>query len=681
MPEAARLTVPDIDASDIEWACALLGLPVTAFSGPGGDDPRHGVLLSTESLDVEACPGSGKTTLLVAKLAILAKKWADPRCGICVLSHTNVARREIEARLGNTVAGARLLAYPHYVGTIHGFVNEFLAIPWLRSLGYAVRAIDSDLCEKRRRRLLATAPYSALAAAIRPKEAVAARVNIVGNWRIATSEFEVLVNGRPQFKDRDGRASRQLARLARQCVEDGYHCHSEMFMWAHDLLDKCPWMMAALRARFPIVFIDEVQDNSEDQSRILARLFVDGDQPSVRQRYGDSNQAIYDSNAVSGATTDAFPREGMRRTIPNSHRFGAEIARLADPLALMPHGLVGLGPGGGPIATDTNGRHAIFLFDDDSMPHVIEAYARYLREIFTPAELGSGLFTAVAAVHRPGETDDNPPRHIGKYWPAYDPSLTPAEPQPATLRQYFAAGAKRAAEYGESRFATEKIAEGIIRLAQIIDPLANFGTAKRRHRQLLGLLSEFPEELAAYQRLITAVAVDRVDVAQADWIATWLPLISRIATKLTCRPVVADAARQFLAWADAEPQPAGAPPEERDNFFHYPAGQPDVKIRVGSIHSVKGETHTATLVLESFAYAHHLAAIMPWLTGQKAGKGRKESEQNCRRLKLHYVAMTRPTHLLCLALREDALTEEDKQRLRARGWKLARVGVGGHEWL
>lgn len=120
---------------DISWATRLLKLPDDAFYGNERTDPRQEVLRSMARIDVAACPGSGKTTLLVAKLAILAEKWRYRTRGICVLSHTNAARNEIEAWIGNTTAGRRLLSYPHYIGTIHGFVNEFLAIPWLRSRG------------------------------------------------------------------------------------------------------------------------------------------------------------------------------------------------------------------------------------------------------------------------------------------------------------------------------------------------------------------------------------------------------------------------------------------------------------------------------------------------------------------------------------------------------------------
>ena len=120
---------PSISDADVAWITSLLGLPEQAFCGASNDDPRLEALRSSRTMDVEACPGSGKTTLLVAKLGALSKQWHHVTQGICVLSHTNVARHEIESGLGMTSEGQRLMAYPHFVGKIHSFVNEFLALP------------------------------------------------------------------------------------------------------------------------------------------------------------------------------------------------------------------------------------------------------------------------------------------------------------------------------------------------------------------------------------------------------------------------------------------------------------------------------------------------------------------------------------------------------------------------
>jgi hypothetical protein len=97
-------------------------------------------------------------------------------------------------------------------------------------------------------------------------------------------------------------------------------------------------------------------------------------------------------------------------------------------------------------------------------------------------------------------------------------------------------------------------------------------------------------------------------------------------------------------------------------------------------HSVKGETHAATLVLDTFFYSHHLATLKPWLVGEKSG-GASENARNISRLRQHYVAMTRPSHLLCLAMREEHLSNGNISALKGRGWRVARVASGGAVWL
>ncbi|MGH1420155.1 MAG: UvrD-helicase domain-containing protein, partial [Hyphomicrobiaceae bacterium] len=293
MPEPIRFIPPVITDDDIHWSCETLGLPANAFHGPDGNDPRQQVISSLDPLDIEACPGSGKTTLLVAKLAILARKWSDLRRGICVLSHTNVAREEIETCLGHSPEGQKLLSYPHYIGTIHSFINQFLSVPWLRSLGYPATTFDNELCEKHRRRLLQLNRFGVLRNWVENRERVP-HTKVVQNWHLASPEFRVVKeNGDSWFVNPNAPSAVQLSSLARLCAKDGYHRFEEVFMWAHDLLGKETEVAAAIRQRFPLLFIDEVQDNNEDQSALLHRLFIEGDGPVIRQRFGDSNQAIY----------------------------------------------------------------------------------------------------------------------------------------------------------------------------------------------------------------------------------------------------------------------------------------------------------------------------------------------------------------------------------------------------
>jgi len=630
---------------------------------------------SMDSLDVEACPGSGKTTLVVAKLAILARHWEERTRGICVLSHTNVARRELETRLGGTPEGRRLLSYPHFVGTIHGFVNEFLALPWLRSKPYPIRVIDDDICLQRRWRNLPWKVRLALEKSGHDEQVL----------RMAAADFSVhpVTWGKSGSLGADTETWKALQRICRQSCEEGYFCYGEMFLWAAELLDRVPQIRGALRERFPLLFIDEVQDTSEQQSAFLFRLFMDGGSPVIRQRFGDSNQAIYEySSRTERALTDPFPNPNLKRTIPNSYRFGQQIANLADPLGVTPQGLVGLGPSRrDETSAQTDNRHAIFLFDDLTIGRVLPSYAGYLLELFSQRELRYGTFTAVGAVHRPGE-DDHVPRYVAHYWPEYDHKMTALEPRPETFLQDVAAGRALARSSGAAHHVVEKIADGVLRLAVILNPAADLSARKRKHRYVRELLASNVEADESYIEIVSTLAADGFGNAiPTDWKSVWAPRIRAIAEILS--DAFGDSAEATAFLSDQEESGGRTQPSpvfERDNVFRFPRQNPKVEIRVGSIHSVKGETHTATLILDTYYRKHHLEALKPWLLGKKSGGGR-ENDTMLSRLRQHYVAMTRPSHLACLAMRESCVTAADVTTLKNRGWRIARVHAGAPEWL
>jgi hypothetical protein len=667
--------LPELGNKDVEWICRVLKLPSTAFSGEDSNDPRLGVIMSLGSLDVEACPGSGKTTLLVAKLAILARHWTERRRGICVLSHTNVARREIETRLGSTPEGKRLLSYPHFVGTIHGFVNEFLALPWLRSKPYPIRAIDDDICLQRRWHKLPRRTRFALENNGRDEQVL----------RMAATDFSVgeVPWGRGRILGTETETWQALQRTCRESCEQGYFCYGEMFLWAAELLDRAPQMREALRERFPFLFIDEVQDTSEQQSALLFRLFMDGGNPVIRQRFGDSNQAIYQySSQTEGVLTDPFPDPNLKRTIPNSHRFGQQIANLADPLGVTPQGLVGLGPSRrDEIPAETDNRHAVFLFDDQTIGHVMPSYASYLLELFSERELRDGTFAAVGATHRPGE-GDKVPRYVAHYWPEYDHKMTASEPRPETFLQYVAAGRVLAHSSGEAHHVVEKAADGVLHLAAVLSPTADLSARKRRHRYVREMLASQPDMDRNYVEIVSALTADGSDNAVSiNWRNVWAPRVRAVAEILSGTSVDSAEATAFLSdQAEIEGRTQPSSTAQRDNVFRFPRQSPKVEVRVGSIHSVKGETHTATLILDTYYRKHHLEALKPWLLGRKSGGG-SENNTLLSRLRQHYVAMTRPSHLVCLAMREDCLSNGDVAALKDRGWRAARVNAGVPEWL
>jgi DNA helicase II / ATP-dependent DNA helicase PcrA len=654
---AALLAMPVTDA-EIEAASASLCLPARAFHGPHGRDPRLDVLRANRSIDVAACPGSGKTTLLVAKLAILARRWTSPSQGLCVLSHTNVARLEIETRLGNHPAGRTILSYPHFVGTIHGFVNQFIALPWLRSRGIDVVAIDDEICLRRRWYKLEHRHRKAVEQTERDAELL----------RIVDADHDL-----GQIRWGKGVLSKQkdlykaLVDACRATTSDGFFCHEDMMIWAGQALDRCPELPEAAQRRFPILFLDEVQDNSEVQSSVLRRIFVGGAGAVVRQRFGDMNQAIYGrASDSSGARSDPFPDTAIAISVPNSHRFGRQIAALADPLALTPPGLVGLRE----HPEEDDGKQAALLLFDAARPvSVLPAFAELLITRFSAAERASGTFAAIGAVHRDTRRDD-PPNCVGHYWPAYDSQLARAESKPNKLLGYLRRGMIKATSSGDVRPIVENVADGLIRLASLLNPAIRHPNLANRHRQLLSLLVADPVTTKRYQDLCWLLVTGRLAVDAARWERWKQPLLD-IAGALVGGGA-AGGIDGFLDWEE-ERGLEGAP-VRYGNIFTYPATNPAVHVKIGSIHSVKGETHLATLVLDTQYRGSHLLRIKDWLTGSKAGLAPNPTKGDLRTsLKQHYVAVTRPSHLLCIAMRRDSLTDAELALMSARHWAVGEI--------
>lgn len=650
---------PTIGQADVQWVCNVMGLPQHAFGSAEPDDSRFLALTHLDGADFEACPGSGKTTLLVAKLAILANKWAARRHGICVLSHTNAARNEIGSRLRKSATASAILRYPHFVGTIHSFVNEFIALPALRSKGMPIKVIDTESVLERRWRML---PF---------KTRVYLEKRGLDKYALSYT--------RPDFGggNKGGLAEhtdtyRTLADIARRSSLEGRYCYDEMFVWANELLSKRGDVVALIRERFPLVFIDEAQDNSELQSMLLGLLFNASEygNPSVRQRFGDSNQAIYQYVGQSGATTDIFPGS-VKFDLPRSYRFGQVIADHAKAFGVEPQALVGAGPSNSKFGVSRP--PVLLLFDDESVGTVLSRYGEVLLRTFSGDQLASGVFTAVSAVHKDSERTSPVPISMRDYAPTYDAACARRNENAATFYEFLRRARYRFVKnHGDTQPLVSGTAEAVLQLSSI---LAGDDIVQNRrvsaHRRVNEMIAEKPAARAAYTSLVQLVIDRRGDLTFNDWLGCGRGLALAAARGISgCDEEEADA---FLEWSNVYGKEL---PDDNDqdasNTFAFPPSDPKVVVRLGSIHSVKGETHVATLVLDSYYYKHHLVELKPWLLGDRIDgrkpNGKPESDRLLSRLRLHYVALTRPSHLLCLAMHHSAFDDDELARLKSRGW-------------
>lgn len=654
--------VPPVTDADIEWVSALMSLRDL-------DEPRRAFLKRLDTLDVAACPGSGKTTLVVAKLAILGRHWRSCTQGICVLSHTNAAREEIERRLGATEVGQRLLRYPHFIDTIHGFVMRFMASPWLRSNGHPLMMVDDEATGRARGR--------ALGRERRNMEAFLGRKDkTLADLRLQTANFSDPLGGVHYICSPKAPSYGKLGSAMGAAASEGYFCYDEVFTLGQAMIEQEPNVAQSLQARFPCVLIDEMQDTDVVQNQLLNLIFPRNALNTVVVRVGDPNQQIFKGDGVSDG---AFPH-GETIDIGTSFRFNQAIASLANGFAVAPitGGLIGRG------STGDGCPNTIFAFPDDDTSGVLDAFAELVSRCLSVAERENGVH-AVGAVHRLRDfKEEHFPKSLEHYWSDYRSEANSSSYSPKT----FVEGVRRARAHlaisGQAHESVEMIAKCLLHLAERAGLRKPVKIRDRLHRYIERSLAGNAKLLNAYQRGIYLYLFYPHPLREERWVQTHAALLKRLIEELHAGEEVSfnNEVEDYLAWTELGDMPNvdSALPRKTVNTFRFEDGRNDpVDVQLASMHSVKGKTHSATLILETFNAQHFLEMMLPWLEGKPLVEKEALGTYRKKRM-LMYVGMTRPTHLLCLALRTSALGEgearaERMAALEAQGWVIDELGA------
>lgn len=613
-----------------------------------GDAERQAALLENGSRDFNAVPGSGKTSLLAAKLLLLAQKWPYAHKGICILSHTNIAHEEITRRLVNSADGSRLMAYPHFIGTIHGFINQFLAMAALRRKGIKVDMIDDEVFAKKAWSLTTGNRYRTLRAWL-DNQPNAERLITELFYKDAT--LDVVSEG-GRLPGANTASFTQIVALKKELAGKGVFRYRDMFAYAQLTLADYPHLLDVVHRRFPMVFIDEMQDTAWEQEEVLNRLF---DNKSVVQRFGDVDQKIISGDPDAGKVT--FPRTG-HGTISTSKRFGKIIAEAVTSVRVSQLPVIG--------EADDLHSPVLLLYKTANIRRVPYQFGELVVDRLSQAELKKGLVRGMCT-RRSGEGKVDLGRHMEDYWPAFGQeqrSFTkddlqfffqhrPTPSQASTLAQ-------RVAE----------VRRGV--LLALRAAKAPVAAGLRDDRSLLRAVKEQGGDIKELQQLIRELTLnatsyifpdDKVALASIMYIhlANLLPIgltaDQFAALKLFESPLLKEKER-----AEQE-LPTVCTVARSDRVLEY---------RLGTVASMKGETHIASLVLESYggpSRRFDLQMALPFLAGIGNDFSKLTDTQKVQMRNL-YVAMSRPTHFLCMAANESRVEQKTISALAEKGWEI-----------
>lgn len=190
--------------------------------------------------------------------------------------------------------------------------------------------------------------------------------------------------------------------------------------------------------------------------------------------------------------------------------------------------------------------------------------------------------------------------------------------------------------------------------------------------QLLRRLSEAGIDVGRVRRLMRDLAMDSLSVATEKGkkslpsIIFWViqPVLPAEMTEETF------SALEIFHLPDA---PEVAVLKAKECIIDYEGRK--LCVQIGSVASMKGETHLATLVLESLGHPSRrfdVEEALPVTAGLKE-RDKKISDGLLSQFRNLYVGLSRPTSFLCLAVNAERVTEECISALVNRGWIIGAV--------
>lgn len=691
------------------------------------DSTKVNIIKVDSSCYVQACPGSGKTTTLLAKLIILANKMPLPEGkGICVLTHTNVAIDEIKAKLG-TKADV-LFRYPNFFGTIQTFLHKYVTAAALHYFyGSQIIYVDDEMSNAvflkkyyklpiresklrgqifvrtaSKEHIINAAEIEALggvdmltaANVIKKKKRVDKYIfQLKGyNWSqiprkyrssIQTKgnsiqnslilSFRVDWNSNKIITDSgsirvDSPSGTEYMKIKEEMFREGILSFQDAYDLAFRYIREKKLDFSRFSdKRFKYLFIDEVQDCDGLQVDLIQKIFDEN--KVVIQRFGDYCQAIYERDECSGSENDKL-KENQVLYIHDSNRFGEKIAKPLRSLCIEDnHQLHGNEevPSVKPIIITYENPLSVLpkyveLLGTTLIP---EMDNRSIMDIANQEKREDPLHRinvkACGWVGKKGASAQK--RFIESYFPHFEKKNAGPRVEGVSFNEFILKNL-----HGTIKEHATSIIQGILKYLD----LCEIRNGNRRYTKTSFLEFLTATDIEQKENFLKEVMNWALLIAKSnsyDDINKIRSTIHRYITEtilpLYRKEETPDALSFFNAINETLSEDQTT---EHRNVYHGDNGKIDIE--VSTVHAVKGETHAATLYLETFYNKHHESDRLAEQFKGVAYTG--TNEDTLKNLRVAYVGMSRPRYMLCVAIQQDRFDKIDCDELR-KIWKVEKA--------
>ena len=482
--------------------------------------------------------------------------------------------------------------------------------------------------------------------------------NEIKFWKIDFVNLKIITNSNHiSFESKSGK---QFLQLKEKLFNKGFLTYEDSFSLAlRYTYDYSLTLENYFSNRFPLLFVDEIQDTQAHQMDILNKIF---NESVIKQYYGDPDQAIFAGidGGKSAWVIDKLTEEGFERLeISTSMRFGKEISKCVNPFkkelnkyvigkakvkSLKPYIILY------ELQEDANGQPKV-----DGMlekfKSIIDKHNLMGLDEYKNWKRKSAPFNAVGFIGKKKKDCLT----INSYVDRYSKQTTKSKMHFNNLISYFQKRPK-----AEIKEKGTSIYYGLFINALIA--LLDQGNVKNDNRGFnpSSLKKYFLEK---YEKQLNELRKKKYDLIKAiefedvepELVKTEFIDFFKSVLKDDCFPSFHIQAfnNAFVKLNEIETLDKI---EKTGNIKKIG----DTEIKVGTIHSVKGETHMATLLLETINYNE--SEVTYFNDNNKidynlfCDKEFPRNDEGVRingRLKTTYVALSRPTHLLCVAMSKE----------------------------
>lgn len=223
---------------------------------------------------VRACPGSGKTYCVSARLSRLMVDWKEGYTGIAAVSFTNAAWQEIDKKFKSDFNNINGISFPHFLGTIDSFVNKYIFLPH----GHLILKCND-------RPTLVGEPHGSWTG----KDFSSALFDNI-SYLITGTMYAI----QPTRMKENWQQNNYIVGAKKRLNRAGFATQQDANYFAMRILENYPSIAQALALRFPFLIVDEAQDTSDIQMRIIDLLIEQG--LNEVMLVGDPDQAIFEWN-------------------------------------------------------------------------------------------------------------------------------------------------------------------------------------------------------------------------------------------------------------------------------------------------------------------------------------------------------------------------------------------------